>query len=311
MVERRLADSFDARLNRDDHPFSAEELRQALATADGVLATVSDRIDRSVLSVEPLRARILANFGVGYNHIDMVHARQRGLLVTNTPGVLTEATADLTLALLLMVARRMGEGERELRSGAWAGWRPTHLMGADVCHRTLGIVGLGRIGRAVAQRASRGFNMQVLSCTPRPVPPSEAEGLGVQQVELERVLGESDFVSIHCPATPATKHLINRERLGRMKASAYLINTARGDIVDEPALIEALRAGTIAGAGLDVYEREPAVPPELLAMENVVLLPHLGSATESTRTAMGMKAVDNLAAFFTEGRVLDRVKSDE
>lgn len=307
LVERRLTDGFDARLNRDDHPFTADELRQALGGADGVLCTVTDRIDAGVLAVEPLGARILANFGVGYNHIDMEAARERGLVVTNTPGVLTEATADLTLGLVLMVARRLGEGERALRQGRWAGWGPTNLMGADVSGRTLGIIGLGRIGRAVARRASRGFSMRLLSHTPRPLADAEAAALSVAQVSLDQLLAEADFVSLHCPATPATRHLISRKQLDRMKRSAFLINTARGDIVDEAALVEALARRTIAGAGLDVYEEEPSVSPGLLVMENVVLLPHLGSATESTRTAMGMKAVENLEAFFQNSQVPDRV----
>ena len=310
LVERRLAELFNADLNQEDLPFTATRLRQALSAADGVLCTVTDRVDGAVLSVEPMRARILANFGVGYNHIDLERAGERGLVVTNTPGVLTEATADLTMALMLMVARRLGEGERELRRGEWKGWAPTHLMGHDVSGRTLGIIGLGRIGRAVAKRAGRGFGMTVLSYTPKSAAESEARKLGVRQVGLEALLGESDFVSIHCPATPATRHLINRERLAAMKRSAILINTARGDIVDEAALGDALTRGIIAGAGLDVYEGEPTVPSELLKRENVVLLPHLGSATESTRTAMGMKAVENLQAFFTGGRAIDEVKSE-
>lgn len=310
-VERRLADSFDTRLNPDDHPFTARELRVALGEADGVLCTVTDRIDGDMLSVEPLRARILANFGVGFNHIDMDAAARGGLVVTNTPGVLTEATADLTVALMLMVARRLGEGERAVRLGNWPGWGPTHLMGSDVSGRTLGIIGLGRIGRAVARRASRGFGMRVLSHSPRRLADAEAEELAVEQVSLERLLAESDFVSLHSRATPATRHLIGRDQLQRMQRSAFLINTARGDVVDEVALVEALMTGTIAGAGLDVYEREPMVPPQLVALENVVLLPHLGSATESTRTAMGMKAVDNLVAFFSEGKAPDAVTSDK
>jgi lactate dehydrogenase-like 2-hydroxyacid dehydrogenase len=308
LVERRLTELFEAELNRDDHPFSSEELRQSLARGDGLLCTVTDRIDRAVLSAEPMRARILANFGVGYNHIDMDQARARGLVVTNTPGVLTEATADLAIALMLMAARRLGEGERLLRRGGWTGWGPTHLVGADVSGRTLGLIGLGRIGRAVARRAAHGFGMSVLACTPRPLPEALAVSRGVRQVSLEQVLGESDFVSLHVPATPATRHLVHRERLRLMKPTAVLINTARGDIVDEAALAEALRTGTIAAAGLDVYEREPAVTAELMTLENVVLLPHLGSATESTRTAMGMKAVENLVAFFREGIAGDEVK---
>lgn len=308
LVEQRLTTLFDAELNGDDHPFSAEELRQALARSDGVLCTVTDRIDRAVLSSEPMRARILANFGVGYNHIDVARARARGLVVTNTPGVLTEATADLAIALMLMASRRLGEGERLLRRGEWNGWSPTHLVGADVSGRTLGIIGLGRIGRAVARRASQGFGMPVLGCTPRPLPEAEAASLGVRQVSLEQVFAESDFVSLHVPATPATRHLVNRERLRLMKPTAVLINTARGDIVDEAALADALRTGMIGAAGLDVYEREPVVTAELMALENVVLLPHLGSATESTRTAMGMKAVENLERFFATGQAADEVR---
>lgn len=307
LVERRLSELFNADLNQDDQPFTRTRLRQALAAADGVLCTVTDRIDGDVLSVEPIQARILANFGVGYNHIDLVSARKRGLVVTNTPGVLTEATADLAMALMLMVARRVGEGERQLRSGDWKGWAPTHLMGRDVSGKTLGIIGFGRIGRAVARRASRGFGMRVLSHTPRAIDDSVARESAVQAVGLDELLGLSDFVSLHCPVTPATRHLMNRERLSRMKSSAVLINTARGEIVDEAALVEALTAGVIAGAGLDVYEREPELPSGLLELPNVVLLPHLGSATESTRTAMGMKAVENLEAYFGEGKAPDEV----
>lgn len=307
LVERRLSELFNADLNQDDQPFTRTRLRQALAAADGVLCTVTDRIDGDVLSVEPIQARILANFGVGYNHIDLVSARKRGLVVTNTPGVLTEATADLAMALMLMVARRLGEGERQLRSGDWKGWAPTHLMGRDVSGKTLGIIGFGRIGRAVARRASRGFGMRVLSHTPRAIDDSVARESAVQAVGLDELLGLSDFVSLHCPVTPATRHLMNRDRLSRMKSSAVLINTARGEIVDEAALVEALTAGVIAGAGLDVYEREPELPSGLLELPNVVLLPHLGSATESTRTAMGMKAVENLEAYFGEGKAPDEV----
>jgi len=237
----------------------------------------------------------------------MDRARARGLVVTNTPGVLTEATADLAMALMLMAARRLGEGERLLRRGAWTGWGPTQLVGSDVSGRTLGIIGLGRIGRAVARRAAHGFGMRVLAFTPRPLPDADAAALGVSQVSLEKVFQESDFVSVHTPATPATRHLVSRGRLRLMKPTAVLINTARGDIVDEVALAEALRSGAIAAAGLDVYEGEPVVPAELLALENVVLLPHLGSATESTRTAMGMKAVENLVAFFAGTQVPDPV----
>jgi lactate dehydrogenase-like 2-hydroxyacid dehydrogenase len=269
---------------------------------------VTDRITAEVLSAEPLRARLLANFGVGFNHIDTDAAKARGIAVTNTPDVLTEATADIAITLLLMVSRRAGEGERHIRCGAWTGWRPTHMLGTQVSGKTLGLVGMGRIARAVARRAHHGFGMKVIFHDPYPPSASEAAALGAEQKEaLEQVLEESDFVSLHCPATPETRHLMNRERLARMRRSAFLINTARGDIVDEAALVEALADGTIAGAGLDVYEREPQVSPELLTMENVVLFPHLGSATHETRIAMGRRAVENLKLFFSGAPLRDRV----
>lgn len=307
-VEAELARDFDATLNPDDRPLGPEGLKEALRSADAVLCTVTDRLNADVLSVEPRRARLLANFGVGFNHIDVEAAKARGLAVSNTPDVLTDATADIAVTLLLMVARRTAEGDRHVRSGAWTGWRPTHMLGTHVTGKTLGLVGLGRIARAVAQRAHHGFGMRVLYCDPFPPPPEVARSLGAEPRErLEQLLEESDFVSLHCPATPETRHLMNRERLARMRPTAYLINTARGDVVDEAALVEALRAGRIAGAGLDVFEREPAVTPDLLRMENVVLLPHLGSATVETRVAMGMRALENLRLFFQGAPLRDRV----
>jgi lactate dehydrogenase-like 2-hydroxyacid dehydrogenase len=308
VVEEELSRDFDARLNRDDRPLGPAGLQDALRSADAVLCTVTDRITADVLSVEPLRARMLANFGVGYNHIDTSAAKSRGLAVSNTPDVLTEATADVAMTLLLMVSRRAGEGERHVRTGAWTGWRPTHMLGTQVSGKTLGLVGMGRIARAVSRRAHHGFGMRVIFHDPYPPSAPEAAALGAEPRErLEEVLEESDFVSLHCPATPDTRHLMNRERLARMRRSAFLINTARGDIVDETALVEALADGTIAGAGLDVYEREPEVSAELLAMENVVLLPHLGSATQETRVAMGQRAVENLRLFFTGAPLRDPV----
>jgi len=307
-VEEELSRDFNATLNRDDRPLGAAGLQEALRTADALLCTVTDRITAEVLSAEPLRARLLANFGVGFNHIDTDAAKARGIAVTNTPDVLTEATADIAITLLLMVSRRAGQGERHIRCGAWTGWRPTHMLGTQVSGKTLGLVGMGRIARAVARRAHHGFGMKVIFHDPYPPSASEAAALGAEQKEaLEQVLEESDFVSLHCPATPETRHLMNRERLARMRRSAFLINTARGDIVDEAALVEALADGTIAGAGLDVYEREPQVSPELLTMENVVLFPHLGSATHETRIAMGRRAVENLKLFFSGAPLRDRV----
>jgi lactate dehydrogenase-like 2-hydroxyacid dehydrogenase len=306
-VEEALTARFDARLNADDHPMTQEELHAALRDADALLCTVTDRIGAAVIGAPPVRCRLLANFGVGFNHVDLPAARAAGIAVTNTPGVLTEATADLTIALMLAVARRIGEGERLVRAGRWTGWNPTQLMGQMVSGRTLGIIGFGRIGQAVARRASHGFGMRVLFTTPHPPPAEVAASLGAEARSLDALLAESDFVSLHSPATPATRHLMNASRLRRMRPGAYLINTARGDIVDEVALVNALREQTIAGAALDVYEGEPAVPMELRAMENVVLLPHLGSATEETRVAMGLRALANLAALFGGGELPDRV----
>lgn len=307
-VEQELTRDFDARLNREDRPLGPDGLQNALRTADALLCTVTDRLTAEVLSVEPRRARMLANFGVGFNHIDTEAAKARGLAVSNTPDVLTEATADIAMTLLLMVSRRTGEGERHVRSGAWTGWRPTHMLGSQVSGKVLGLVGMGRIARAVSKRAHHGFGMRVIFHDPYPPSAAEAAALGAEpRASLDQVLQESDFVSLHCPAMPETRHLMNRERLRLMRPSAFLINTARGDVVDEAALVEALTSGTIAGAGLDVFEKEPQVSPALLAMENVVLLPHLGSATQETRVAMGMRALENLRLFFSGAPLRDRV----
>jgi lactate dehydrogenase-like 2-hydroxyacid dehydrogenase len=298
-VEEALVQTFDVAFNRDDKPFSRNALKEAFATADAVLATVTDSIDVEALSAQPLKARFLGNFGVGHNHIDLEAARRRAITVTNTPDVLTDATADLAMTLMLMVARRAGEGERQLRAGRWSGWGPTHMMGHQVSGKTLGVIGFGRIGRAVARRAHHGFRMRVLYHDLQPVPEDEARAVGATAcATVEDVLAQADIVSLHCPGGVETRHLIDAERLAGMRSGAFLINTARGDVVDEAALISALRAGRIAGAGFDVYEAEPAVSPELLAMENVVLLPHLGSATVETRIAMGMKVLENAKAFF-------------
>jgi lactate dehydrogenase-like 2-hydroxyacid dehydrogenase len=307
-VEEELAGRYDARLNPDDRPLGADGLREALRSADGLLCTVTDRLDADVLSTEPLRAGILANFGVGYNNIDVEAARARGLRVTNTPDVLTDDTADLALTLMLMVARRTGEGERHVRQGAWTGWRPTHMLGTRLGGKTLGLVGMGRIARAVSRRAHHGLGMRVVFYDPYPPSADEAAALGAEPRDsLEALLEEADVVSLHCPATPETRHLIDARRLARMKRTAFLVNTARGDVVDEAALTEALRSGSIAGAALDVYEREPEVTPALLSMENVVLLPHLGSATRETREAMGRRALENLDRFFSGAPLRDPV----
>lgn len=306
-VEDRLRTLFDARLNTADTPLDEAALAGAMRDADALLPTVTDRITAGLLSAPGRRVRIVSNFGVGFNNIDVSAAQTHGVVVTNTPDVLTDDTADLTITLLLMVARRTGEGERLVRAGHWTGWRPTQMLGTRVTGKTLGLIGFGRIGRAVAARARGGFGMRVLWHDPFA---SEADGaaLGAERRDtIEEVLADSDFVSLHCPATPDTHHLMNATRLAAMRPEAFLINTSRGDVVEEGALVRALDDKAIAGAALDVYEREPSVSRALLTMENVVLLPHLGSATEETRVAMGNRAVDNLAAFFGGGTPRDRV----
>jgi lactate dehydrogenase-like 2-hydroxyacid dehydrogenase len=307
-VHQALTREFDARLNPDDRPLTADGLRQALGAADALLTTVTDKVTADVLAAEPRRTRLIANFGVGFNNIDVDAAKARGIAVSNTPDVLTDATADLAITLLLMVARRTGEGERHLRGGQWTGWRPTHMLGTHVTGKTLGLVGMGRIARAVAQRAHHGFGMKVIFHDPFPPSPEIARSLGAEPRDsLEAVLGEADFVSLHCPATPETRHLMNRDRLALMRPDAFLVNSARGDVVDEAALVDALTSRRIAGAALDVFEREPQVTQALTTMDNVVLLPHLGSATTETRVAMGMRAFENLQRFFSGQPLRDRV----
>jgi glyoxylate reductase len=229
------------------------------------------------------------------------------VVITNTPDVLTDCTADLAMTLLLMTARRAGEAERYLRAGRWGGWRPGDFLGARVAGKTLGIIGMGRIGQGLARRAHHGFGMRVLYHSPRALPPAVERDLGASPRGLEDLLRESDFVSIHCPSTPATRHLIDAGRLALMRPTAVLVNTARGDVIDEAALVEALRGGVIAGAGLDVFEREPEITPGLLRMENVVLLPHTGSSTMDTRVAMGQRALRNLQAYFAGSEPPDSV----
>lgn len=297
--EKEVRELFDATLNTDDQPLSADQLKEALGSADAVFSTVTDRVTAEILGVEPLRAKLLGNFGVGFNNIDIEAAKRRGIVVTNTPGVLTDCTADIAMTLLLMAARRAGEGERHLRAGQWTGWRPTHMIGTKVTGKTLGILGFGRIGRAVAHRAHHGFGMKILFHDPFPPPDEDIRAVAAEARDcVEAVLAESNFVSLHCPAIPETYHLIGADTLKAMKPGAILINTSRGDVVDEAALVDALKAGTITAAGLDVYEREPQVSEGLLSLENVVLFPHLGSASRETRVAMGMTVIKNAKAFF-------------
>ena len=297
-VEARLSRDYDAVLNDGDTPMSAEDLAAAMGEFDAICPTVSDKLPADVFGGE-MRARILGNFGVGVNHIDLGAARSAGLTVTNTPGVLTDCTADLALTLMLMLARRAGEGERELRAGEWTGWRPTHMIGRKLSGRTLGIVGMGRIGIATARRAQAGFGMKVVYFN-RSEPGADAmAGLDAQRLEtVEAVMEAADVVSLHIPGGGDNRHMIGADRLKLLGPEGLLINTARGDVVDEAALIAALESGEIGGAGLDVYEAEPQVPEALIARQDVVLLPHLGSATRETREAMGHMVADNLDAFF-------------
>jgi lactate dehydrogenase-like 2-hydroxyacid dehydrogenase len=306
-AEEAIGRRFDARFNTRDDPPGPRDLRQAMEQADALLCTVTDRVSAELLAAPGRRVRIVANFGVGVNNIDLEAARAAGVPVTNTPDVLTDDTADLALALLLAVARRTGEGERLVRADAWTGWTPTQLLGTRVTGKTLGIVGYGRIGRAVARRAHFGFGMRVLHHSRRAPVTQPGDAPAEHRARLEDLLAESDVVSLHCPATPETRHLIDGAALARMRPTAFLVNTARGDVVDEAALVAALREGRLAGAGLDVYEREPRLAAGLRELPNVVLLPHLGSATTETRVAMGLRALANLEAFFDGREPPDRV----
>ncbi len=277
--------------NPQDRPLTRDELRRMVIGQQGVITMLSDGIDAELLDSAPT-LRVVANYAAGYNNIDVTAARSRGIAVTNTPGVLTDATADLTWALILGITRRVGEGERLVRSGRWTGWAPTQLLGMDLRDALLGIVGMGRIGRAVASRA-HAFGMRIIFTARRPladVPPDW------RAASLPHLLAQADVVSLHVPLTEHTRHLIGAGELAMMKPTAYLINTSRGPVVDEAALADALRSGRIAGAGLDVYEEEPRIHPELLACTNALLLPHLGSATTGTRERMAMMAIDNLLA---------------
>ncbi|HQU68838.1 MAG TPA: D-glycerate dehydrogenase [Albidovulum sp.] len=306
-VEARLKASYEVTLTPGDVIHSAADLRAAAGEYDAILPTVTDRIGAEVLAPGG-RLKFIGNYGVGYSHIDTGAAKAAGIVVSNTPDVLSDCTADIAMTLLLMVARRAGEGERFLRAGLWDGWRPGQLIGRKVSGATIGIVGFGRIGQAMAQRAHHGFGMKVQVQNRSPIASEVLAAYGARQVaSLDEMLSEVDFLSLHCPGGAANRHLIDARRLSLMRPDAFLINTARGEVVDETALAEALAAGRLAGAGLDVYEEEPKVTEALLTMENVALLPHLGSATRETRDAMGNRAVDNLDAFFAGREPPDRV----
>lgn len=294
-VMSRLAETTDLRAHLSDRPATAAELAAGVAGCDALLCNITDRIDAAVLDAGAPTLRVVANFGVGFNNIDVAAATARKIPVTNTPGVLTDATADLAFALLLATARRLGEGERLVRARQWTGWEPMQMLGADVSGATLGLIGFGRIGRAMAKRA-RAFDLKLIYWNRTRLSPAEEAETGAVYRPKEDVLAEADFVSLHVAYTPETHHLIDAAALARMKPTAILINTARGPVVDEAALAAALKNGTIGGAGLDVFEREPQLDPGLFGLENAVLVPHLGSATIGTRTKMGQIAVDNLLA---------------
>ena len=283
---------------------SPSALRAGLCQADAAIVTLGDRIDAATIHAA-VRLKILANYAVGYNNLDLAAAQERGLIVTNTPDVLTDSTADLTWALLLGTARRIVEGDALVRSGRWTGWSPTQLLGADVSGKVLGIIGMGRIGQAVAQRAT-GFRMTVLYHQRHPLD-AASHPREWEYRSLHNLLAESDIVTIHVPLTPDTRHLIGARELGLMKPTAFLINTARGPIVDEGALVEALANRTIAGAGLDVYEEEPALHQTLARLRQVVLLPHIGSATLQARVSMGLICVDNILAVLDGRPALNRI----
>ena len=306
-VERELAERFETRLNASDTPMDAAALKRAVAEADVLVPTVTDRVGAEIVAAAGARLKLIANFGVGYNHIDVKAAAARGISVTNTPGVLTDATADIGMTLMLAATRRAIEGAKVLESGAFTGWCPTWMMGVGLRGKKLGIVGMGRIGEAMALR-SRAFGMEIHYHKRKRAEPALERALEAQYWKsLDAMLPAMDIVSINCPYTPETYHLFSAERLARMKPSAYLINTARGEIVDEAALADALADGRLAGAGLDVFEHEPKVNAKLLSLKNVALLPHLGSSTIEARTGMGNKVIANIAAFVEGCALPDRV----
>jgi len=307
VIETRMMELFDCRLNLEDKPMSQAQLIEAVKEADVVVPTVTDRIDAAVLSQAGPQLKLIASFGTGVDHIDLKTARQRGITVTNTPGVLTEDTADMTMALILSVPRRLAEGERLVRGGDWQGWAPTGMLGHRVNGKRLGIIGMGRIGSAVARRA-KGFGMSIHYHNRRRVHPSLEEELEATYWEsLDQMLSRMDIISINCPHTPATFHLLSARRLKLLREEAYIVNTSRGEVIDENALARMLESGEIAGAGLDVFEQEPAINPKLLRLDNVVLLPHMGSATIEGRIAMGEKVIISIKTFVDGHTPPDRV----
>ena len=306
-IETRMMELFSCRLNLDDTPLAKPELIVAVARADVLVPTVTDRIDAEVLDAAGPALKLIASFGTGVDHVDLAAAQRRGIMVTNTPGVLTEDTADMTMALILAVSRRLAEGERLIRSGGWTGWGPTFMLGHRIWGKRLGIVGMGRIGMALARRA-KGFGLSVHYHNRRPVPEDVESALEATWWEsLDQMLAHMDIVSVNCPHTPATYRLLSARRLRLLPPQAILVNTARGEIVDEEELVRLLKTRAIAGAGLDVFEHEPAIDPRLRVLDNVVLLPHMGSATIEGRLAMGERVIINIKTFADGHRPPDRV----
>ena len=306
-VEARMSELFEVVLNAEDRPLSRAELIAAMQHADVIVPTVTDKIDADMLFEAGDRLGLIANFGAGTEHLDLAAARARKVVVTNTPGVFTDDTADLAMMLILSVPRRLGEGSRLIRDGQWTGWTPTAMLGHCIGGKRLGIVGMGRIGQAVAHRA-RAFGLDVVYHNRHRLPPSVESMFGARyEPDLEVLIAESDIITLHCPAGAATHHLINAQRLAAMKPGAFLINTARGDLIDEAALIAALTSGEIAGAGLDVFAFEPKVDPRLIALPNVITLPHLGSATIEGRAQAGEKVIANIRYWADGHRPPDQV----
>lgn len=306
-TETRMRELFDAHLRDHDTPLSHAELCAAVRSADVLVPTVTDRIDADVIAAAGDQLKLIASFGTGVDHIDLAAAKARGITVTNTPGVLTEDTADVAMALMLAVPRRIAEGNQVARSGEWTGWSPTGMLGHRINGKRLGIIGMGRIGTAVARRA-RGFGLSIHYHNRKPVhPETEAELEATYWDSLDQMLGRVDIVSVNCPHTPATNHLLTRELLSMMQPSAYLVNTSRGEVIDEAALADLLADRQIAGAGLDVYEDEPRITTALVSLPNVVLLPHIGSATIEGRLEMGDKVIINIQTFWDGHTPRDRV----
>lgn len=307
VIQDRMVELFDVRTRRDDQPMTKEEIIDAMVDADVLVPTLTDNIDAAVLARAPERLKLIANYGAGVDHIDVATARQRGILVSNTPGVVTEDTADMTIALILAVTRRIPEGLAVMQSGGWTGWTPTAFLGGRVGGRRLGILGMGRIGQAVARRA-QAFGLQVHYHNRKRLRPEiEEEYSATYWESLDQMVSRVDVLSINCPHTPSTFHLMNARRLKLMKPDAVIVNTSRGEVIDENALTRMLRAGEIAGAGLDVFERGHEINPRLRELDNVVLLPHMGSATVEGRAEMGEKVIINIKTFADGHRPPDLV----